>query len=318
MAGFDVPRRTAARGGVRGRRVVLHELGRQLVPSPFLASAILGDRGAGAAGNAAAARHGCCGCAAASDRERWPRPTRRFARPARSTSAGVPTGGVRLDGVARFVPDAHVADVSSSARRTRPADRLAVVDAARRASGSRRADGRPTRRLAGSSSTTSRSARPAPRRPRRPVPLSTGLALARRDRRHRRRARRRRAHARHDRRATPRQRQQFGRPIGSFQAVKHHCADMLIAVEASRAALCRGARTADDRLERRASPRRVRGRGVREAACAPGRGASGPRRHRLHLGARRPPVPQAHHLDEALYGTAAWHRRRLGRASPAR
>jgi alkylation response protein AidB-like acyl-CoA dehydrogenase len=33
------------------------------------------------------------------------------------------------------------------------------------------------------------------------------------------------------------QREQFGAPIGSFQAVKHHCADMVLAVEASRASL---------------------------------------------------------------------------------
>jgi alkylation response protein AidB-like acyl-CoA dehydrogenase len=33
------------------------------------------------------------------------------------------------------------------------------------------------------------------------------------------------------------QREQFGAPIGSFQAVKHHCADMAVAVEAGRASL---------------------------------------------------------------------------------
>ncbi|WP_111510824.1 acyl-CoA dehydrogenase family protein [Mycobacterium kyogaense] len=32
-------------------------------------------------------------------------------------------------------------------------------------------------------------------------------------------------------------RQQFGRPIGSFQAVKHKCADMLVAVESARSAV---------------------------------------------------------------------------------
>jgi alkylation response protein AidB-like acyl-CoA dehydrogenase len=34
-----------------------------------------------------------------------------------------------------------------------------------------------------------------------------------------------------------RMRQQFGRPIGSFQAVKHRCADMLLAVESARSAV---------------------------------------------------------------------------------
>ena len=36
---------------------------------------------------------------------------------------------------------------------------------------------------------------------------------------------------------------QFGRPIGTFQAIKHRCADMLILVEASRAAAEEAART---------------------------------------------------------------------------
>jgi alkylation response protein AidB-like acyl-CoA dehydrogenase len=32
------------------------------------------------------------------------------------------------------------------------------------------------------------------------------------------------------------QRVQFGKPVGSFQAIKHRCADMAVAVEASRSA----------------------------------------------------------------------------------
>ncbi|MET0456301.1 MAG: acyl-CoA dehydrogenase family protein, partial [Mycobacterium sp.] len=41
------------------------------------------------------------------------------------------------------------------------------------------------------------------------------------------------------------QRQQFGVPIGSFQSVKHHCANMALGVEASRAALWAGAAALD-------------------------------------------------------------------------
>jgi alkylation response protein AidB-like acyl-CoA dehydrogenase len=41
------------------------------------------------------------------------------------------------------------------------------------------------------------------------------------------------------------ERVQFGTPIGSFQAVKHHCANIAIAVQASRAAV-RGAADALD------------------------------------------------------------------------
>ncbi|EHI10536.1 acyl-CoA dehydrogenase domain-containing protein [Mycolicibacterium thermoresistibile ATCC 19527] len=38
---------------------------------------------------------------------------------------------------------------------------------------------------------------------------------------------------------------QFGRPIGSFQAVKHRCADMLVAVEGARSAAVHAAEAAD-------------------------------------------------------------------------
>ncbi len=41
------------------------------------------------------------------------------------------------------------------------------------------------------------------------------------------------------------ERQQFGRPIGTFQAVKHHCANMLVATELATAAVWDAARAAD-------------------------------------------------------------------------
>ncbi len=40
-------------------------------------------------------------------------------------------------------------------------------------------------------------------------------------------------------------RHQFGRPIGSFQAIKHKCADMLVKVELARSAICYAARVLD-------------------------------------------------------------------------
>ena len=43
-----------------------------------------------------------------------------------------------------------------------------------------------------------------------------------------------------------RERYQFGRPIGSFQAVKHKCADMLVQVELAEAAAREAARLADE------------------------------------------------------------------------
>jgi alkylation response protein AidB-like acyl-CoA dehydrogenase len=41
------------------------------------------------------------------------------------------------------------------------------------------------------------------------------------------------------------QRQQFGRPIGAYQAVSHRCADMLIAIESARSAVLSAGWTAD-------------------------------------------------------------------------
>src|SRR6185436_7764159 len=43
------------------------------------------------------------------------------------------------------------------------------------------------------------------------------------------------------------QRVQFGRPIASFQAIKHKCADMLMRIEAARSATYYAACTADER-----------------------------------------------------------------------
>ncbi len=46
--------------------------------------------------------------------------------------------------------------------------------------------------------------------------------------------------------AYAKERDQFNRPIGSFQAIKHKCADMLVAVESARSALYYAACIADD------------------------------------------------------------------------
>ena len=44
--------------------------------------------------------------------------------------------------------------------------------------------------------------------------------------------------------AYAKERQQFGRPIGTYQAVKHHCANMLVAAELATAAVWDAARAA--------------------------------------------------------------------------
>ena len=84
---------------------------------------------------------------------------------------------------------------------------------------------------------------------------------------------------------------QFGRPIGSFQAVKHKCADMLVRVELAEATAREAARLADEAAAEIPGRRRdgahllLAGLPVRR-----GREHPGARRHRVHLGAPRPPV----------------------------
>ena len=64
------------------------------------------------------------------------------------------------------------------------------------------------------------------------------------------------------------QRQQFGRPIGSFQAVKHAAAQMLVTVEASMSIAFYAAPSVEEGLPERATARR-RGEGAGHRPRAP-------------------------------------------------
>jgi len=109
------------------------------------------------------------------------------------------------------------------------------------------------------------------------------------------------------------QREQFGVPIGSFQAVKHHCADMAVAVEASRAALWAGALALDTVIG--ADRSRAASAAAAYAKSAAARVAGDALQvhggigftweHDLHLLLRRIKV------DEAFNGTVADHRAAL-------
>jgi alkylation response protein AidB-like acyl-CoA dehydrogenase len=111
------------------------------------------------------------------------------------------------------------------------------------------------------------------------------------------------------------ERVQFGKPIGSFQAVKHHCANMAIAVEASKAAT----RAAAEALDRdpaewgatAAIAASYAGPACSEA-CALGLlvhgGIGFTWEQDSHLYLKRAK------LDEVLFGTPSWHRRRLADA----
>jgi Acyl-CoA dehydrogenase, C-terminal domain len=109
------------------------------------------------------------------------------------------------------------------------------------------------------------------------------------------------------------QREQFGAAIGSFQAVKHHCADMAVGVEAGRAALWAAALALDG------APDDVRSRAAAAAVAYAKSAASQVAgtalqvhggigftwEHDLHLFLRRIKV------DEAVDGSVAEHRAAL-------
>ncbi len=120
-------------------------------------------------------------------------------------------------------------------------------------------------------------------------------------------------------------RRQFGRPIGQFQGVKHRCANMLGRTELARVATWDAARGG-----RRPGHRVVRGCGRRVAVrrrLLPDRQGlrADPRRHRLHVGARRARLPPPGHGDPRaarhvrdLAGAFGPARARRGEAAPER
>src|SRR5436309_2894944 len=108
------------------------------------------------------------------------------------------------------------------------------------------------------------------------------------------------------------ERVQFGRPIGSFQAVKHRCADMLVDVEGMRstvywAAWCIGA--ADPEASIAASTAKTwcsdASKRVMSSALQVHGGVGFTGEHDLHLYLKRA------QLDQVSFGDAAFHRQRL-------
>ena len=109
------------------------------------------------------------------------------------------------------------------------------------------------------------------------------------------------------------QREQFGAPIGSFQAVKHHCADMAVAVEAGRAALWAAALALDTASAAARSRAASAAAAYAKSAAAKVAGTAlqvhggigFTWEHDLHLFLRRIKV------DEAFNGSVAEHRAAL-------
>ena len=91
-----------------------------------------------------------------------------------------------------------------------------------------------------------------------------------------------------------RDRKQFGRPIGAYQAVSHRCAQMLLETEGARSASYYAAWTADAEPETLPAAASMAKAYASDAGLARHRlVAPGARRHRLHLGARPALLPEA-------------------------
>ncbi|MEU7814030.1 acyl-CoA dehydrogenase family protein [Pseudonocardia sp. NPDC049154] len=116
--------------------------------------------------------------------------------------------------------------------------------------------------------------------------------------------------------AYARDRHQFGRPIGSFQAVKHACATMSVTVECGRAAVDTATRLLTAAVTREAdvatsTAKQFAGDGAVEvcgSAVQVHGGIGFTWEHDAHIWLKRAL------LDRALFGSSAWHRRRVADA----
>jgi alkylation response protein AidB-like acyl-CoA dehydrogenase len=106
-------------------------------------------------------------------------------------------------------------------------------------------------------------------------------------------------------------RRQFGRPIGSFQAVKHICAEMMIEIDATRAAVMYAAMSAADDTALKIAGPLVKAQAADTYALCAGSaiqvhgGIAFTWEHDLHLYFRRAKTTQA------LFGGSTHHRRLL-------
>ena len=101
-------------------------------------------------------------------------------------------------------------------------------------------------------------------------------------------------------------RRQFGVPVGSFQAVSHRCAQMLLETEKARSTTAFAAWTADSDPERLAEAAAMAKAAASDGAREVDRERHpGPRRNRFHLGGRRALAVQAR---TARRGAAGWRK----------
>ncbi|GAB2866975.1 acyl-CoA dehydrogenase family protein [Actinocorallia aurea] len=239
LQGLAVPEEHGGAGcGFAELAVVLEELGRRLLPSPFLPSAVLAVQALLAAGDTAANAAYLPGIADGSLIATVALPMGDGRTDGIAAESGG-EGGVLLTGTADLVLEAQVADLvlvaagpSLHAVRTDAPGvavtplptldqtrRLARVDLDRAPAAPVGAEGDAARVLARVLDLAE-------------IALSAeALGGAR--------------HCLDSSVAYAKVRHQFGKPIGSFQAIKHKCADLLMAVESARSAVAHAAGTAD-------------------------------------------------------------------------
>jgi alkylation response protein AidB-like acyl-CoA dehydrogenase len=108
-------------------------------------------------------------------------------------------------------------------------------------------------------------------------------------------------------------REQFGRPIGSFQSIKHRCADLHLRAGSARTAAVHAAATAEDPFQRTAAA------SIAKSVAGEAYAAIAAEAVQLHggVGYTEEYDPHLHlkraRLSVALFGDTGWHRDRLAR-----
>ncbi len=292
---------------------VAEELGRQLYPGPVLATNVVADV-VSRAGSEEQRKHHLGPLARGETVATWCLSADgTVERDAVGVHVTVDAGRVRLDGVARFVHDAHVADLLLVTATSTGGPSLVLVPLPTEGVSARPLGGIDlTRRLCevrfdaatvpddhvigalgGAAPSVDRALRLAT-----VVQSAEAVGAA--------------EHLFDVTVQYAKDRVQFGRAIGSFQAIKHRLADLHIELEAARAAARYAAlAVADDRDDRDESVA-VAGAYVRDAVahlCGESLQIHGgigfTWEHDVHLYMRRAKT------DQALYGDPPWHRERL-------
>ncbi|MFG2969500.1 acyl-CoA dehydrogenase family protein [Streptomyces sp. NPDC048288] len=315
-------------GGPVELGLVLEELGRTLLPSPYFATVALAGQALAASGDETAKAHWLPAVAdgsltgtlaLAEESGSWhAEDVRAEAVPDSDSDSNGDGAGHRVSGTKMFVVDGHSADLVLVVARAAGGPRLfAVEGTAPGVTRTRLETLDPTRRLAridldGAPALPVGPAGPAATAYLRRVTDLALVALAAEQAGG--------AQACLDAAvAYAKVRVQFGRPIGSFQAVKHKCADTLVKVEAARSAVYHALSVAADppRSEEAGESPLSTAAAVAAVCCADAHTHAAKENIQIHGGIGYTWEHDAHlHLkraksSEQLLGSPAAHRRRL-------